>query len=214
MNKIETSVDEHFEVVQAPQIVSAELATSDVGLIDFARKAGKNIFSVIPDATRTQKYLRGPANIHYVCDPEMITELLAGVGRNFPKSQFTRNVIGPAVGNGMILAEGEKWRAQRHRYAPLFAARNLPVLTSHFAATGDELADFFALANGEVDVADAAQEATLANISRVMFSGNEAVAKRDIRDGMRRFTDYISYMSLFDLMGLPKWLPRLNRPLK
>ncbi len=210
MNKIETSVDEHFEVVQAPQIVSAELATSDVGLIDFARKAGKNIFSVIPDATRTQNYLRGPANIHYVCDPEMITELLAGVGRNFPKSQFTRNVIGPAVGNGMILAEGEKWRAQRHRYAPLFAARNLPVLTSHFAATGDELADFFALANGEVDVADAAQEATLANISRVMFSGNEAVAKRDIRDGMRRFTDYISYMSLFDLMGLPKWLPRLK----
>ena len=210
MNKIDTFAYESNGIGEGTQIVSAQLARADVGLIDFARKAGKNIFSVIPDATRTQKYLRGPANIHYVCDPEMITELLAGVGRSFPKSQFTRNVIGPAVGNGMILSEGEKWREQRHRYAPLFAARNLPVLTSHFAATGEELADFFVLANGEVDVADAAQEATLANISRVMFSGNEAVAKRDIRDGMRRFTDYISYMSLFDLMGLPKWLPRLK----
>jgi cytochrome P450 len=188
--------------------VEASLATTDIGLWDFARKAGKNIFSVIPDATRTQTYLKGPANIHYVCDPEVVTELLAGVGRSFPKSQFTRNVIGPAVGNGMILSEGEKWREQRHRYAPLFAARNLPVLTSHFAATGDDLADFFARADGDVDVADAAQEATLANISRVMFSGNEAVSKHDIRQGMRRFTDYISYMSLFDLMGLPTWLPR------
>ena len=191
-------------------VIAAELAKNDVGLIDFARKAGKNIFSVIPDATRTQKYLRGPANIHYVCDPDMITDLLAGVGRQFPKSQFTRNVIGPAVGNGMILSEGEKWREQRHRYAPLFAARNLPVLTSHFAETGEDLADFLLAANGEVDVADSAQEATLANISRVMFSGNEAVAKKDIRDGMRRFTDYISYMSLFDLMGLPTWFPRLK----
>jgi cytochrome P450 len=190
--------------------VEAELAIEDIGLIAFAKKAGANIFSVIPDASRTQTYLRGPANIHYVCDPEMITELLAGVGRKFPKSQFTHNVIGPAVGKGMILAEGEKWREQRHRYAPLFAARNLPVLTSHFAKTGDDLADFFAHANGEVDVSDAAQEATLTNISRVMFSGNEAVAKQDVRQGMRRFTDYISYMSLFDLMGLPKWVPRLK----
>ncbi|KKN37399.1 hypothetical protein LCGC14_0763840 [marine sediment metagenome] len=190
--------------------VAAQLAVDDVSLIDFAKKAGKNIFSVIPDATRTQKYLKGPANIHYVCDPEMVTELLAGVGRRFPKSQFTRNVIGAAVGNGMILAEGEQWRAQRHRYAPLFAARNLPVLTSHFAATGEELASFFARAEGEVDVADSAQEATLANISRVMFSGSETVSKQDIRQGMRSFTDYISYMSLFDLMGLPSWLPRLK----
>ena len=196
--------------VQQSSLVSARLATTDVGLLDFAQKAGKNIFSVIPDATMRQTYLRGPGNIHYVCDPDVVTELLAGAGRSFPKSQFTRNVIGPAVGNGMILSEGEKWREQRHRYAPLFAARNLPVLTSHFAATGEELATFLANANGEVDVADTAQEATLANISRVMFSGNQAVAKRDVRDGMRRFTDYISYMSLFDLMGLPTWLPRLK----
>ena len=193
-----------------PIPVEADLAKADVGLIDFAKKAGKNIFSVIPDATRTQSYLKGPAKIHYVCDPDMVTELLAGVGRRFPKAEFTHNVIGPVVGNGMILSEGEKWRAQRHRYAPLFAARNLPVLTRHFAQTGDELADFFARTAGEVDVSDAAQEATLTNISRVMFSGNEAVSKQDVRQGMRRFTDYISYMSLFDLMGLPKWVPRLK----
>jgi len=193
---------------EQPPLVKADLAQGDIGLVEFAKKAGRNIFSVIPDATRTQTYLKGPANFHYVCDPDMVTELLAGAGRRFPKSQFTHNVIGTAVGNGMILSEGAKWKEQRQRYAPLFAARNLPVLTAHFAQTGEELADFFAEAKGKVDVADAAQEATLTNISRVMFSGNEAVSKQDVRNGMRRFTDYISYMSLFDLMGLPKWFPR------
>jgi cytochrome P450 len=192
----------------APKLIAADLAVGNITLLDFAKKAGRNIFSVIPQETLTQTYLKGPAKIHYVCDPEMVTELLAGVGRRFPKSDFTRNVIGAAVGNGMILSEGQKWREQRQRYAPLFAARNLPVLTSHFAETGEELADFFIRAGGEVDVADSAQEATLTDISRVMFSGNETVDKRDVREGMRRFTDYIGYMSLFDLMGLPKWIPR------
>lgn len=190
--------------------MAAKLADGDVGLIDFARRAGKNIFSVIPDATLRQTYLRGPANIHYVCDPDTIMELLVGPGRYFPKSQFTRNVIGPAVGNGMILSEGQKWKDQRRRYAPLFAARNLPVLTAHFGQTGQEMAAALSAAPGAVDVADAAQEATLTNISRVMFSGNETVDKRDVRRGLREFTAYISYMSLFDLMGLPKWVPRLK----
>ena len=54
-----------------PIPVEADLAKADVGLIDFAKKAGKNIFSVIPDATRTQSYLKGPAKIHYVCDPDI-----------------------------------------------------------------------------------------------------------------------------------------------
>lgn len=193
-----------------PVPMAATLAAGQIGLVAFARKAGRNIFSVIPEATLHQTYLRGPANIHYVCDPDMVTELLVGRGRNFPKSQFTRNVIGSAVGNGMILAEGQAWKEQRRRYAPLFAARNLPVLTTHFGRTGLDMAAALVAAPGEVDIADAAQEATLTNISRVMFSGNEIVDKRDVRRGLREFTDYISYMSLFDLMGLPKWVPRLK----
>ena len=190
--------------------VTAPLATGDIGLIEFARKAGRNIFSVIPEDTLRHTYLRGPGNIHYVCDPDMIMEILVGKGRGFPKSSFTRNIIGPAVGKGMILAEGQAWKDQRHRYSPLFAARNLPTLTRHFGETGLELARQLSAGEAEVDVSDAAQEATLTDISRVMFSGNEIVEKREVRESFRRFSDYISYMSLFDLMGLPGWVPRLK----
>lgn len=190
--------------------VAANLAEKPVGLLQFARLAGKNMLEVIPAETLRQTYLRGPLNIHYICDPEIITEMLVGKGRAFPKAKFTKDIIGSAVGNGLILSEGEKWRRQRRRYSPLFAARNLPLLSTHFSETGIEIGDSLAENPGLVDVAQVAPAATLANISRVMFSGNQEVSSDQIRTGLIKYFEYISKLSLFDLMGLPDWVPRSN----
>lgn len=188
--------------------VKATLAEKPIGLLEFARHAGRNMLEVIPIETTRQTYLRGPLNIHYICDPEVITELLVGSGRDFPKAKFTKDIIGSAVGNGLILSEGQKWKAQRRRYSPLFAARNLPMLSEHFAETGIEVADSLAEGNGYVDAAQMGPAATLTNISRVMFSGNEEVSAQQIRAGLKTYFEYISNISLFDVMGLPSWLPR------
>ncbi len=188
--------------------VAARLAEKPVTLLQFARSAGRNMLEVIPAETLRETYVRGPLNIHYFCDPEIITELLVGQGRAFPKAKFTKDIIGSAVGNGLILSEGEKWRQQRRRYSPLFAARNLPTLARYFAETGNEVADSLAENEGPVDVAQIAPASTLANISRVIFSGNEEVSAEQIRVGLIAYFKYISDISLFDLMGLPKWLPR------
>ena len=188
--------------------VAARLAEEPVTLLQFARSAGRNMLEVIPAETLRQTYVRGPLKIHYICDPEMITELLVGQGRSFPKAKFTKDIIGSAVGNGLILSEGDKWRQQRRRYSPLFAARNLPVLARHFAETGMEVADSLAENEGPVDIAQVAPASTLTNISRVIFSGNEEVSSEQIRVGLIAYFNYISDISLFDLMGLPKWLPR------
>ncbi len=204
MNAIGKRKTKQFDVTP----VSANLAEKPVTLLQFARSAGRNMLEVIPAETLRQTYVRGPLNIHYICDPEMVTELLVGKGRSFPKAKFTKDIIGSAVGNGLILSEGEKWRKQRHRYSPLFAARNLPVLSRHFAETGIEVAESIAENEGPVDVAQIAPASTLTNISRVIFSGNEEVSAEQIRVGLIAYFNYISNLSLFDLLGLPKWLPR------
>lgn len=193
-------------IAKAP--IAAKLATKPVGLLEFARLAGRNMLEVIPAETLSQTYVRGPLNIHYICDPETVTELLVGSGRNNPKAKFTKDIIGSAVGNGLILSEGEKWRQQRRRYSPLFAARNLPLLARHFAETGMEVADSLAEGPGRVDLAQMAPAATITNISRVIFSGNEEVSAEQIRAGLIRYFEYISDISLFDIMQLPKWIPR------
>lgn len=190
--------------------IAARLADGPVGLLRFTRLAGRNMLEVIPRETTQQVYVRGPLNIHWICDPEMVTELLIGAGRAFPKARFTKDIIGSAVGNGLILSEGEKWRQQRHRYSPLFAARNLPVLSTHFAQTGLEVAGSLARNPGATDFAQVAPAATLANISRVMFSGTADVSSAQIRAGLRAYFDHISKLSLFDILGLPGWVPRLK----
>lgn len=193
-----------------PTPIAAKLADGPVGLLKFTRLAGRNMLEVIPRETTRRVYVRGPLNIHWICDPEMVTELLIGAGRAFPKAKFTKDIIGSAVGNGLILSEGEKWRQQRHRYSPLFAARNLPVLSTHFAQTGLELGLSLARHPGATDFAQVAPAATLANISRVMFSGTADVSAAQIRTGLRAYFAYISKLSLFDIMGLPSWLPRIK----
>ena len=190
--------------------IAAKLATKPVGLLEFARLAGRNMLEVIPCETLTQTYVRGPLNIHYICDPEIITELLVGSGRHNPKAKFTKDIIGSAVGNGLILSEGEKWRKQRQRYSPLFAARNLPLLAGHFAETGMEVAESLSEGHGIVDAAQMAPASTITNISRVIFSGNDEVSAEEIRAGLKKYFEYISKISLFDLMQLPKWIPRLT----
>lgn len=190
--------------------IAAKLATKPVGILEFARLAGRNMLEVIPCETLTQTYVRGPLNIHYICDPEIITELLVGSGRHNPKAKFTKDIIGSAVGNGLILSEGEKWRKQRQRYSPLFAARNLPLLAGHFAETGMEVAESLSEGHGIVDAAQMAPASTITNISRVIFSGNEEVSAEEIRAGLKKYFEYISKISLFDLMQLPKWIPRLT----
>jgi cytochrome P450 len=188
--------------------IAAKLAEKPVGLLEFARLAGRNMLEVIPIETQQRTYVRGPLNIHYICDPEIITELLVGAGRKFRKAKFTADIIGSAVGNGLILSEGERWRQQRRRYSPLFAARNLPMLSHHFAETGREVADSLAEGHGLVDITQMAPASTLTNISRVIFSGNEEVSASQIRIGLKHYFEYISDISLFDVMQLPKWLPR------
>jgi cytochrome P450 len=190
--------------------VQAEMAKSKVSIFTFVRHAGRNLLSVIPEETKNKRYVRGPARLHYVCDPVIITAILVEHAEVFPKSQVTKNILGSAIGNGMILSEGPVWKAQRRRYAPLFAARNLPVLARHFADTGLALAKRLAAAGSDVDIVHLAQEATLGDISRVMFSGSEAVDTETVRVGLKRYTEHVADMSLFDLMGLPPWVPRLK----
>ncbi len=193
-----------------PLPIQAEMATGPVGLWHFVRRAGHSLLSVIPAETQEALYIRGPARIHYLCDPDLISRVLVSEAATFPKSQVTKNILGSAIGNGMILSEGQTWKDQRRRYAPLFAARNLPVLSRTFAATGDRLGHELAQRSGIVDISALAQAASLSDITQVMFSGSADVSPDEVKAGLARYTEHVADMSLFDLMGMPSWVPRLK----
>jgi len=104
-------------------------------------------------------------------------------------------VIGPRFGNGMILSEGEKCAQPAPPVcAPFAAGATCLYWTPSLCQDGDELAAFLPSA-GDVDVSDAAQEATLTNLARDVF-GQRSRVETGCPPGCDASPTTSSYMSL------------------
>src|SRR4029079_12109913 len=62
----------------------------------------------------------GPPLRAYVCDPELVKTVLLERREIFPKTAVLRRILGPLLGRGILLSEGDEWRWQRQTVAPLF----------------------------------------------------------------------------------------------
>jgi len=75
-----------------------------------------------------------------VNDPEAVRHVAAGDARGlYRKSVATRRVLRPAVGDGLVLAEGAGWRQQRRVLAPAFTPNAVNLFIPHFKAAAEVL---------------------------------------------------------------------------
>jgi cytochrome P450 len=63
--------------------------------------------------------------------PEAIRHVLVTNAANYRRNAASRQVLGPILGDGLFLAEGEAWRHQRRTIAPALAPRTMPMLAAH-----------------------------------------------------------------------------------
>ena len=56
-------------------------------------------------------------------DPDLIRHVLIDNAANYPKDALQLEKLTPAVGRGLLTADGESWRLQRRTVAPLFQPR-------------------------------------------------------------------------------------------
>jgi cytochrome P450 len=111
--------------------------------------------------------------------PQAIHRVLVENTSNYARTAATIRILGPIVGDGLLLAEGEAWRHQRRIIAPALAPRVMPMLARHVAAAAQEL--IVRLATGaqvgagggtceNLDLLSAMQFLTLEIAARTMFS--------------------------------------------
>ena len=55
-----------------------------------------------------------------VCDPDLVQQVLVDDSDSFVKAEPMRRSLEPALGNGILTAEGARWRLQRRVAAPVF----------------------------------------------------------------------------------------------
>jgi cytochrome P450 len=144
--------------------------------------------------------------------PSFVVNAPAGLRRvllenaaNYPKAPVEHRILGPAMGNGLILSEGETWRAHRRIMAPAFDHRTIERYSPVMADAARKLADRWAAlpAGAVVEVGDAMMELTLEIISRSMFAADSDSIVGIIREGSARYQDVM-------MVGLLEFVPAIG----
>ncbi|MFC7702968.1 cytochrome P450 [Plastorhodobacter daqingensis] len=196
--------------------VQVPLAREPRGIWGSFLTARRNLLELIPELAIRQPMVSGRMGKrwHMVMDPEANRRILRDAVDDYPKSDVTKLILRPAIGESLFVAEGAHWRWQRRTAAPAFALRNIQNLGPVMTAAAERSAERLAAASGRAaNVFDEMVTATFEVISDVTFSGDEGFDRSAVHDAIDNYIAQTARVSLLDILGAPMWVPRPNRML-
>ncbi|MBO1359941.1 cytochrome P450 [Acetobacter sacchari] len=101
----------------------------------------RNGFSAFPERCFREPVvsLRVPGkSLVLASGPEAMKALFIGQATTFRRLRMGRRVLGPIVGDGILVSEGVVWRERRKAMAPAFTPRAVAALTPHIAASTEK----------------------------------------------------------------------------
>lgn len=195
--------------------VSVPLVTRPMGFFASLAASRRNLLSIIPEIAVRQPMVSGRTGKrwHMVMEPDAIRRILLENIDNYPKSLVTKNLLRPAIGNSLFIAEGAHWRWQRRAAAPVFSHRNINNLAPIMSAAAERSAGRIAAAQGKraVDMAEEMVRTTFDVISEVTFSGEGQMDAEAVHRSIDAYIAEAGKISLFDMLGFPDWVPRPGR---
>jgi cytochrome P450 len=140
--------------------------------------------------------------------PEYIEHVLLTNYTNYSKSHFLRRMLGPLLGDGLLISEGKLWRRQRSILAPAFHHKRISEYVNTMVVCTEATMARWRTITQPFDVAAEMMALTLNIIARTMFS-TDVSGEVEI---VRRLMDVVVNLrpSIFDILGLPEWVPRLK----
>ncbi|SEQ68461.1 cytochrome P450 [Thalassovita taeanensis] len=194
--------------------VHVPLVREPWGILKSLNAARQNVLSIIPEIATRQPMVSGKTGKrwHMVMDPQALRHVLLDGLADYPKSDVTKNLLRPAIGESLFVAEGAHWRWQRRAAAPVFSHRNVmnlaPIMT---AAAERSAARIAASGPGAIDMADEMVRATFDVIGEVTFSGGGGFDRDALHRAIDRYIAEAGKVSLLDILGMPDWVPRPGR---
>ena len=196
--------------------VRVPLATEPLGILGTLRAGRRNVLELIPEIATHAPIISNPRGKrwHMVMDPDALRRVLRDKVEDYPKSDVTKLMLAPAIGQSMFIAEGQDWLWQRRTAAPVFSHRNVANLAPVMTAAADRAADRFAATTGRAaDAFDEMVTATFEVISDVTFSGGEGFDRDAVHKAIDAYIGQTAKISLLDVIGAPPWVPRPSRML-
>lgn len=202
------------QATHSPLPVRVPLVTEPWGLLKSLQEARRNVLSIIPEIATTQPMVSGKTGKrwHMVMDPAAIREMLLDRLDQYPKSLVTKNLLKPAIGDSLFIAEGAHWRWQRRTAAPVFSHRNVSALAPIMSDAAERACARIAAAGPRaVNLLDEMVTTTFDVIADVTFSGGDTFDRDGVHGAIDDYIAEAGKISLFDILGFPDWIPRPGR---
>ncbi len=190
------------------------LVTEVWGIWQTLTAARRNILELIPELALHQPIVSGKMGRpwHMIMDPVALKRILLEKVDDYPKSDVTKNILRPAIGESLFVAEGAHWRWQRRAAAPVFTHRNIANLAPVMSAAADRSCARIAKHAGRAtDLYTEMMTAAFEVISDVTFSGDEEFDRKAVHRAVDGYIDQAAKVSILDIVAAPTWIPRPSR---
>lgn len=151
---------------------------------------------------------RGVLRFYLVNHPSLVKQVLKETNKSFDKNSKIYNRFRNAFGNGLVVAEGDRWKRQRKLMQPMFSLTAVNQYFHHMVTAAMEMTDRWALPcrNKEVfDVADQMNQVTLEIAGRSFFHDGFGQVGDKIRQWVRIINHYSAKPPLPIVSNL--WFP-------
>ncbi len=148
---------------------------------------------------------------HYFRTPEHMKAMFLDHPDVFRKSPFQKKLVGPALGDGLLTAEGEHWKFQRRAASPAFRIDALRAMVPAFSSSAEATVERMksAATRGPIDVMGEMQHATLDVIVETILGGADPGFGYDrIATTVEDYMQTMGKPDMLDMFGAPPWLPR------
>lgn len=106
---------------------------------------------------------------YLVTDPTAVRRVLVENARNYGKATLQYRALSLVTGEGLLTADGERWRRQRRLVQPSFHHQAITGVATHVATSGDALIARWRAAEGVVDADQGLMEAALEIVGHALF---------------------------------------------
>lgn len=161
-------------------------------------------------------YYRGLFNFYLVNHPALVKQVLQETNKSFDKRSVIYDRFRHAFGDGLVVAEGERWKRQRKLVQPMFVPGAVRQFFEMMVASATQMADRWSdreRSNSVFNVAEDMNKITLEIAGRALFhDGFNASADR-----ISHWTETINHYSAKPPLPIVRspWFPsRTNRRLK
>ncbi|MFM2422554.1 MAG: hypothetical protein RL291_1084, partial [Pseudomonadota bacterium] len=149
--------------------------------------------------------------VAWVTEPSLVEKILLTTVEAFNKTPLERRILKPALGTGILTAEGQDWKWQRRTTAPLFQHKEL---TRHLPAMND--ASQALIANWRETSSHAIRrvdrdmtDVTFDVLRRTIFPGLSEASTQSIKSDGDRYLNLSSWELAFGMIGASEnlWHP-------